>query len=76
VLESIGAATVSGIRLWKAKAPTALHRDYTAERIERRPRILAARNSGYGPSELGIPPEISIYSDSGWDISEPNVTIG
>ena len=25
VLESVGAAVASGIRLWKAKAPTALH---------------------------------------------------
>jgi hypothetical protein len=24
---------------------------------------------------LGIPPEISIYSDSGWDSSEPNVLL-
>jgi hypothetical protein len=30
---------------------------------------------GYGPSESGIPPEISIYSDSGWDTSEPNVRL-
>jgi hypothetical protein len=30
---------------------------------------------GSGSSELGIPPEISIYSDSGWDSSEPNVLL-
>ena len=39
------------------------------------PRIWAARNRGCGPSESGIPPEISIYSDSGWDTSEPNVRL-
>ena len=50
----------NGIRLSKAKAPTALHRDYATDRIERRPRIWAARNRGCGPSESGIPPEISI----------------
>ncbi len=27
LLESVGAAVASGIRLWKAKAPTALHSD-------------------------------------------------
>lgn len=39
------------------------------------PRIWAARNRGSGPSESGIPPEKSIYSDSGWDTSEPNVRL-
>ena len=53
MLESIGAAVTSGIRLWKATAPTALHRDNMTERTERRSRI---------------PPEIFIYSDSGTNI--------
>ena len=35
----------------------------------------AAGSRGSGSSELGIPPEISIYSDSGWDSSEPNVLL-
>jgi hypothetical protein len=35
----------------------------------------AAGSRGSGSSELGIPPEISIYSDSGWDSSEPNVRL-
>ena len=39
------------------------------------PRIWAARNRGSGPSESGIPPEKSIYSDSGWDTSEANVRL-
>ena len=74
MLESVGAAVVSGIRLWKTKVPTALHRDYAAERTERRPRFWAAGNRGFYPSESGIPPEISIYSYSGWDSEcEPNV---
>ena len=37
--------------------------------------LWAAGNRGSGSSELGIPPEISIYSDSGWDSSEPNVRL-
>jgi len=36
VLESIGASVASGIRLWKAKAPAALHSDCAPERPERR----------------------------------------
>ena len=75
VLQSIGAAVTSGIRLWKATAPTALHSDYAPERPERRSRMWAAGSRGSGSSELGIPPEISIYSDSGWDSSEPNVIL-
>ena len=75
MLESIGAAVTSGIRLWKATAPTALHSDYAPERPERRSRMWAAGSRGSGSSELGIPPEISIYSDSGWDSSEPNVRL-
>ena len=75
VLQSIGAAVTSGIRLWKATAPTALHSDYAPERPERRSRMWAAGSRGSGSSELGIPPEISIYSDSGWDSSEPNVLL-
>ncbi len=39
VLESIGAAVTSGVRLWKATAPTALHSDYVPERPERRSRM-------------------------------------
>ena len=35
----------------------------------------AAGNRGFGPSESGIPPEISIYSDSGWNSSEPNALL-
>jgi hypothetical protein len=35
----------------------------------------AAGSRGSGSSELGIPPELSIYSDSGWDSSEPNVLL-
>lgn len=58
VLESVGAAVVSGIRIWKAKAQTALRMYYAAERTERGPRIWAARIRGCGPSESGIPPEI------------------
>jgi hypothetical protein len=65
MLESIGAP----------KAPTALHSDYAPERPGRRSRMWAAGNRGSGSSELGIPPEISIYSDSGWDSSEPNVRL-
>ena len=61
--------------LWKAKAPTALQSDYTPERPERRSRIWAAGNRGSGSSESDIPPEISIYSDSGWYSSEPNVRL-
>ena len=34
VRESIGAATTSGIRIWKATAPTALHRDNMTENTE------------------------------------------
>ena len=75
VLESIGAAVPSGIRLWKATAPTALHSDYAPERPERRSRMWAAGSRESGSSELGIPPEISIYSDLGWDSSEPNVRL-
>ena len=75
VLQSIGAAVTSGIRLWKATAPTALHSDYAPERPERRSRMWAAGSRGSGSSELGIPPELSIYSDSGWDSSEPNVLL-
>ena len=75
VLESIGAAVTSGIRLWKATAPTALHSDYAPERPERRSRMWAAGSRESGSSELGIPPEISIYSDLGWDSSEPNVRL-
>jgi hypothetical protein len=62
-LESIGAAVTSGIRLWKATAPTALHNDYAPERPERRSRMWAVGSRGSGSSELGIPPEISIYSE-------------
>jgi hypothetical protein len=65
----------SGIHLWKAKAPTALHSEYAPERPERRSRMWAAGNRGSGPSESGIPPEISIYADSGWDSSGPNVRL-
>ena len=62
-LESIGEAFTSGIQLWKATAPTALHSDYMPERPKRRSRMWAAGSRGSGSSELGIPPEISIYSE-------------
>ncbi len=48
VLESISASVASGIRLWKAKAPTALHSDYAPERPERRSRMWAAGSRGSG----------------------------
>jgi hypothetical protein len=73
MLESIGEAVTSGIRLWKATAPTALHSDYMPERPERRSRMWAAGSRGSGSSELGIPSEISIYSDHGGDHFEPNI---
>jgi hypothetical protein len=38
VLNSVGEAVVSEIRIWKAKAPTALHMDNAAEITERGPR--------------------------------------
>ena len=75
MLESIGEAVTSGIRLWKATAPTALHSDYMPERPERRSRIWAAGSRGSGSSQLGIPPEISIYSDHGGDHFEPNIRL-
>ena len=37
--------------------------------------LWAAGNRGSGSSESDIPPEISIYSDSGWYSSEPNVRL-
>ena len=52
MLESIGEAVTSGIRLWKATAPTALHSDYAPERPERRSRMWAAGSRGSGSSEL------------------------
>ena len=75
MLESIGEAVTSGIRLWKATAPTALHSDYTPERPERRSRMWAAGSRGPDSSELGIPSEISIYSDHGGDHFEPNIRL-
>ena len=76
MLEIIGEAVTSGIRLWKATAPTALHSDYAPERPERRSRMWAAGSRGSGSSELGIPSEISIYSDHGGDHFEPNIRSG
>ena len=35
----------------------------------------AAGSRGYGSSELGIPPEKSIYSDLGGDHFEPNIRL-
>ena len=75
MLESIGEAVTSGIRLWKATAPTALRSDYMPERPERRSRMWAAGSRGSGSSELGIPSEISIYSDHGGDHFEPNIRL-
>jgi len=45
------------------------------ERPERRSRIWAAGSRGSGSSQLGIPPEISIYSDHGGDHFEPNIRL-
>jgi hypothetical protein len=76
--ESIGEAVTSGIRLWKATAPIALHSDYMPERPERperRSRMWAAGSRGSDSSELGIPSEISIYSDHGGDHFEPNIRL-
>ena len=73
--ESIGEAVTSGIRLWKATAPTALHSDYAPERPESTSRMWAAGSRGSGSSELGIPSEISIYSDHGGDHFEPNIRL-
>jgi hypothetical protein len=75
MLESIGEAVTSGIRPWKATAPTALHSDYMPESPGRRSRMWAAGSRGSSSSELGIPPEISIYSDHGGDHFEPNIRL-
>ena len=75
MLESIGAAVTSGIRLWKATAPTALHRDNATENTEWRYRMWPTGSRRSTSPELGIPPEISIYSDSGWDSFQPNIPL-
>ena len=72
VLESIGAAVTSGIRLWKATAPTALHSDYAPERPERRSRMWAAGSRGSGSSELGIPQPVSTVESSSSESSHSN----
>ena len=75
VLESIGTAVTSGIRLWKATAPTALHRDNVTENTEWRYCTWPTGSRRSIPSESDTPPEISIYSDSGWDSFEPNIPL-
>ena len=75
VLESVGAAVTSGIRLWKATAPTALHRDNMTENTEWRYRRWPTGSRRSTSPESGIPPEISIYSDSGWDSSNPSIPL-
>jgi hypothetical protein len=72
VLESIGDAVTSGIRKWKATAPTALHRDNMTENTEWRYYTGLTGSRRSTSSELDIPPEISIYSDHGGDHFEPN----
>ena len=72
VLESIGDAVTSGIRKWKATAPTALHRDNMTENTEWRYYMWPTGSRRSTSSELDIPPEISIYSDHGGDHFEPN----
>ena len=75
VLESIGAAITSETRLWKATAPTALHRDNMTENTEWRYYMWPTGSRRSTSSELDIPPEISIYSDHGGDHFEPNIRL-
>ena len=75
VLESIGEAVTSGIRKWKATAPTALHRDNMTENTEWRYYMWPTGSKRSTSFELDIPPEISIYSDHGGDHFEPNIRL-
>ena len=61
--------------LVKDVTPTALPMDYAAERTDRGPRTRAAQNWGCGSLGSDIPPEVSIYSEPGWDTFGSNLRL-